>query len=340
MKWLILLLLAGCSGAKVRYDAAPSPVDLNQHAVLLETDCNGVNRLGFGQAGCSWNEKIEGTLTVHTPLPGSIHLISRQCGIDQTDFHPEKGGSFKYDLGKLAENIESFCRINIFVTWQLPQGMTSEYKLRGMTGRVYLRRHKGEKPLLSWSPPTSSLGVNHGVHWAQFRAFGTDVVETSEPMKLIVDLPKSMQRGKIRLYGCGHGEQDREFSGNQLSVPRDTLITEKPQKGACDLFGYVVGIAEDGSVYDSELVVSYEVFEVNALKLAASVKIDGKKVCYNTEDSVSLAVFNHGETNEASNKLSDCFSIPQDGKGRLGFFTHQGRAAYAVIDGGKVEMLQ
>lgn len=344
--FLILLLLSGCAGAKIRYDAAPAPIDLNQHTVLLETDCNGVNRIDFGQAGCSWrpDEAKTGTLTVHTPLPGSIQLVGRECGVDETAFHPEQGGSFKYDLARLAQKMEDsrseYCRINIFVRWQLPAGMSSEYVLRGMSGRLYLRktRPNASKPALSWTPATGGLGPLNGLAWAQFRA--SSVLATSEPLRLKVQLPGKAAAGKYRAWGCGHGAENADFQGDSFALDRETLVGAAPQMGACDLFGYAVANMEDGSRYDGDLVVAYEVFDVKAQKLAVNVRMEGSKVCYDAEDTVSLAVLNYADTNKGSNKLSDCFSMPEDGHARLGFFTHQGRAVYAVLENGTVTYLQ
>ncbi len=349
LRLVLALVLAGCGGAKVRPDSAPSPVDINHHTVLLETDCNGVQRTGFGQAGCSWTpeETPAGTLTVHTPLPGSIQAVGRDCGVDETQFHPEKGGSFKFDLSRWAKKMDTrateFCRVNLFVRWQLPQGMTSEYVLKGMTGRVYLRRTRpgSHRPRFQWIPEAGGLGEQNGIAWSQFRAMSaTDLQTASEPLRLVIDLPSPVVRGKYRLWGCSHGEPGADFQGGRITVGRDVLLGSQSQAGACDLFGYAVGVLEDGSTYDADLVVPYEVFRADAQKLATNVRLEGDQVCYDTENTVSLAVLNHGDENQASNKLSDCFKLPADGKARLGFFTHQGRAVYAVIEGGTITYLQ
>lgn len=333
---LILVGFSGCKSAKVRYDAAPSPVDLNQQTVLLETTCNGVVRAGFGQAGCAWraDELPEGKLTVHTPLPGSIQLYSRECGIDETAFHAEKGGSFEYELARLMPADATFCRVSLFVRWQLPEGMTSDFKLRGMLGRLYLRRARKNAALVpvQWEGATTGT---LGVAWAQFRA-----VDRADPLGLVMRLPKKVVAGKWRLYGCGHGVDQADFQGDTIRVTREQLLGAQPKKGSCDLFGFAVGLLEDGSPYDGDLAVSYEVFDSTALKLATSITIEKDEVCYEAEDAVSLALISANGKTLASNKLADCFQMPTGGRARLGFFTAQGRASYAIVEGGKVEYLQ
>ena len=335
---LILQGCAGLMGAKVRYDAAPSPVDNNQYTVLMEADCgDGVTRAGYGQVGCSYpaGSLATGRVTIHTPLPGSIALISRACGIDQTDFHNDKGGSFQYDIAPLFPVSATTCVLDVFVSWQLPPKLTSEYPLRGMVGKIYLRRRGAGQTAasMSWSNGKKASGIA----WNQFREVGRDVV-AGEPLALELLAEKPVVAGQYRLYGCGAGVADGAFTGTSISVTRDQLIGLQPKKGGCLMLGYVVGRTADGQVVNEDVAVGTEVFGLRIVKVAAQVRVEEGQVCYDAEDAVSLAVLNYGSTNQGSNRVSDCFKLP-DGvaSARLGLFTHQGRTLYALIENGQLQ---
>jgi len=327
-------------GAKVRYDAAPSPVDHNQHTVLMEIDCgDGVSRAGYGQVGCSFGGQVAGSVTIHTPLPGSIAMISRACGIDQTDFHNDKGGSFRYDLSGIFPEGPSSCIIDVFVSWQLPPKLTSEYPLRGMLGKIYLRRRGAGQAAtpMTWS----NFKEASGVAWNQFREVGREVV-AGEPLALKLRAATPVVAGKYRVFGCGQGVAEGDFSGTDIAVSREQLIGVAPKQGGCLMLGYVVGRTSSGSLVNQDLAVGVEVFGVKVIKVAAQVRVEGRKVCYDAEDAVSLAVLNYGSTNQGSNAVSHCFDMP-DGvnSARLGLFTHQGRALYALIENGQLtEVMQ
>lgn len=330
----LLALVIGCAGAKVRYDAAPSPIDENYHTVLLEADCgDGVHNPGFGQVGCSWapTEKPHGSLTIHTPLPGTISLYSRTCGVDLRDFHAEEGGSFSYDFSDLMPYGISSCVVEVYVTWQLPPKMTTEYPLRGMTGRVYLRQRPGMSEAVLIAPERTVPGS--GVSWMQFRE---SAAKSSEATKVILQVPKAVKNGSFRLAGCGLGVQSAPFNGTSVSVSRETLLGDSPKKGRCVMFGHVKGLHEDGSIADYDAMFGVEVFGVTTQKLSASVLVQSGKVCYEAENSVTAAILHYGNTNKGSNKLKDCFDLPAEDS-RLGFFTHQGRATYAIIEAGAIK---
>lgn len=340
--FLLMLMMSGCAliGAKVRYDAAPSPVDNNQHTVLMEIECgDGVFRSGYGQVGCSFGDKISGQVVLHTPLPGAISMVSRSCGIDQTDFHNDKGGSFRYDLEKLFPNGPTTCVIDVFVSWQLPPKLTSEYPLRGMLGKIYLRRRPaGMSPApMVWSNGKQAIGAG----WNQFRAIARPVV-AGEPLALELRSTTPIVAGKYRLFGCGQGVMDGDFTGNTISVTRDQLLGTAPKQGGCLMFGYVVGRGANGEMVNEDVVVGVEVFGAKVIKVAAQIRVEGGKVCYDAEDAVSLGVLNYGETNQGSNDVSHCFKLPEGtSSARLGLFTHQGRALYALIENGQLsEVMQ
>lgn len=341
---ILMLALSGCAlmGAKVRYDAAPSPVDNNQHTVLMEVECgDGITRAGYGQVGCSYeaNQKNLGTVRLHTPLPGAISMVSRTCGVDQTDFHNDKGGSFRYDLSPLLPDGVTACVIDVFVSWQLPPKLTSEYPLRGMLGKIYLRRRQaGSAPApMVWSNGKNALGVG----WNQFREVARPVV-AGEPLALELRSTTPVVSGKYRLFGCGQGVADGSFSGNTISITRDQLLGAAPKQGGCLMFGYVVGRGPNGETITEDVAVGVEVFGAKVLKVAAQVRVENGQVCYDAEDAVSLGVLNYDSTNQGSNDVSHCFKLPEGvSSARLGLFTHQGRALYALIENGQLsEVMQ
>lgn len=336
---VLLCTVLGCAGAKVRYDAAPSPVDQNQHTVLMEVDCgDGVLRPGFGQVGCNFEPgKEAGSVTIHTPLPGSIAMISRACGVDQTDFHNDKGGSFKYDLKPLFPDGPNACVIDVFVAWQLPPKLTSEYPLRGMIGKIYLRRRQSGQGSVGFEWSSGEKG--DGIAWSQFRELASrdgQPVLATEPLSLKMKSPVPVTRGLYRLYGCGQGVSEASFVGDTITLERDTLLGPNPKKSGCMLFGWMTGIAADGSTVSADAVAGIEIFGAKVMKLAASVRAENGQICYDAENSVSLAVLNYGKSNEGSNDLSHCFKAPA-GLARLGLFTHQGRALYALIEDGQIK---
>ena len=334
----VALALLGCAGAKVRYDAAPSPVDNNQHTVLMEIDCgDGITRAGYGQVGCSYaaGQTELGKVTIHTPLPGSIAMVSRACGVDETDFHNDKGGSFQYSLNPYFPKGVSACVIDIFVSWQLPPKLTSEYPLRGMIGKIYLRRRP--EGIQSTPMVWSNGKLAEGTAWNQFREVGRPVV-TGEPLALELKASTPVVAGKYRLFGCQHGVLDGDFSGSTINVTRDQLLGAVPKQGGCLMFGYVVGRGMNGEVVNQDVTVGVEVFGVKVVKVAAQVRVENGKVCYDAEDAVSLGVLNYGKDNQGSNDVSHCFTLPADVKSaRLGLFTHQGRALYAIIENGELK---
>lgn len=344
MRYLLvvsLFALVACAG-KVRFDGAPAPRDLNQHTLLLEADCGDGNELaGFGQIGCSWgaDELVAGRLTVHTPLPGAIALYSHACGIDKTDYHGEQGGSFQYPLAELMPAGVAFCIIDVFVRWELPPKLTSDYPLRGMTGRVYLRRrHPGQDAAaLRW---TDSPSASSGIAWGQFRS---SVVASSsrEPVALELEAARPLT-GAYRLFGCGNGVETAPLEGAKASVARAQLLGPAPKKGSCTLFGWLAGKDAAGKELVADAVAGVEVFDSSAVRLAVNTRIQSGKVCYEAEAATSLAVLVGDDWLQGSNKLRDCLKLPADGRRlRLGFFTHQGRAAYAILEGGNiVEVLQ
>jgi hypothetical protein len=326
---LVGLILTSCTPYKVRFDGAPAPIDMNRHTVLLSTDCGGVTRYGYGQAGCSFGDgdALDGGLTVYTPLPGTIWFYSRGCGIDDKYMIPEEHKPYYVPMAELFKKVPetvTSCMVSIYVAWQLPAGVTSEYPLRGMTGRFYFRRRaKGQSPgAMAWGEGEASKGVQ----FAQFRGSGR-----GEPLTLNVTTSAPAQHGKYRLFGCGSGVPSGEYTGSSFTVPRDTMITSQPKPGGCVLFGFAAG---ETSIDD--LVVGTEVFDIREVKLSASVTLDGKgNVCWLTEESVSLVVYN----GKWSNDLTGCFPVAQDSQA-IGFFTHVGRAHYALVHDGKVEDIE
>lgn len=342
---VLLLVLSACAGAKARKDGAPSAIDSEHNTLLLELDVDGKQITKFGQVQWSYatGEKPKGRVTIHTPLPGTITMVGPLCGVDRRDYHPDKGGSFQYDLSEVIEHWNpdiTLCAINVHVQWELPKGLTSEYPLDGMIGKIYLRwRPDNKAPMhFGWSPSTAASGApSPGIEAAQFRAYSS---ENDEPIRIEASIPEPVVEGLFTLYGCGNGVQNVPFAGTNIIVSRETLLGVKADKGSCILQGRLVGKTADGRLVTYDGIVAAHVFAREAMKLSAAVTVQENKVCYNAEDTVSLVVMNYGKTNEGSFELEHCFNLPADGKARLGFFTVKGRALYAKIEGGVVTYWQ
>lgn len=340
---LLLPFMFGCATAEVRYDAAPSPLDENHHTLLLESDCgDGVKKTGFGQMGCSYGfkEPVVGSFTIHSPLPSVVKMYSKDCDIEISDFHGEAGGSFQYDLatgnkgGPFLPAAVRACVVDIYVKWQVPPKMKQpQYELRGMSGRLYLRRRpeNTEAASMRWLP--SNIATK-GISWAQVREFpGRDVVGQ---LQLEIAAPELIKSGKHRLYGCGKGIEGQAADGTNFLITREQLLGSTWNKGRCMYFGYSTGTSVFGSWIDADAVLGVEIHGTGVQHLASDLRVTETEVCYDTESAVSLAVLNYGATNRASNKVRDCFKLPEDGNARLGLFTHKGRALYAIIEAGKI----
>lgn len=344
---LLVMLTTGCAGAKARYDGAISSIDAHHNTLFSEINVNGALKSGFGQTGWSYQhgESPHGTLIIHTPLPGTVYLLGDRCGVDASHFQPEKGGSLKFDLSQLIDEwvpSMTYCKINVHVQWQLPEGMSSEYPLAGMIGKAHLRfRPDGRLPMsLKWTPGISGDNETTGVAYAQFRESGA--IQIAQPVMLEASIPLPLESGVFTLYGCGHGVQNIPFTGSTISVSRETILGKNTSAGqSCTLFGFIRGYDADGLLYEYDGVVGVEVFSRKAQKLSGLVEVrESGEVCYQAEDETSVVVLNFDDTNQASFKLEHCFKPPPGGKARLGFFTVKGRAFYAKIDGSEVTYWQ
>lgn len=329
---LIGLLLLGCASAEMRYDPAPAPIDVGYYTMLFEYG----DRLEMGQMGVSFDpsESVSGKMIhAYSPLPGAVQVYSRQCGLDFREYI-EEPGRFSWDLGKWFPNTQTVCVVDLYFQWELPKGMKTSYPIRGLGGRVYLRRRppRSNGAMLTWE---NSDKPTQGIAHAQFRAKGIQndpvTMPIGEPLSLKVKTSSAVPRGKWQLYGCGNGLKDQDFSGDEITILRDTIVGPA-KKGSCVMFGWAIG---DG--LEDDFIVAADIFDVSNVKLSATIDLQDDRMCYAAEDSVSLVVFVDGVNNAASNKLRDCF---KGTSGKVGFFTHKGRAVYASIEGGKVSWIQ
>ena len=289
---LMVLLLSGCSSAPViRYDPNPAPLDVNYHTALIES----CGKISMGLSGCNYPTDI----AVYSPLPGSITLHSKECGIDRKIYHP-KGGRFSFS--NLIPEDARFCVISIYSSWELPQGMTTEFPLRGQSGKVYYL--KTEPLPMRWDPPHEILGRELGVAFNQLR---------ENRGAIVIELPEK-EAGAYEIHGCGHAVTGM-YDTDKVEIPTDGLSSF--EQGSCYLFGKVGGRL---------IGVGLNIFGKQNVKLAADVRLGPKgEVCYSADDTVSLVAFN----GEGKFKREACFKA---GVGPIGFFTHQGRATYAYID--------
>ena len=317
---------------------------MNHHTALLEAQCGKESvKFGMGQNGCSFavDEEPGGELVVHTPMPGVIRLFSRDCGIDRSDYQPDGEPARRYDLRELfssAQPNQRTCIVDVMVSWELPEGVTSEYPLSGLRGRFYYRHRPDPRIAVeaSWEPWYQSLGGFLGVAWGQFRSQPT-VATTGEPAVLKLRLPEAVSQGSYRLYGCGHGVENQSFEGREVVVSRDAVLGPNPQPGGCMLFGFMTGTKADGSRILADVVAAVEIFDYRAMRLAVEIYRNKYRWCYRGESAISLATWETQAGRRRSFKSADCFPASD---GRMSFFTHKGRAAYAVTKGDTFEVIQ
>lgn len=342
----ITALVVGCAGGmEVREDLSPSPLDLNYHSALIEA-CGNINQ---GQASCSFghDEIPTGKLTVHTPLGGAIRIFSRECGFDRP-FYAKKWGSYSWDLAEMIPLGVKFCEFSILVNWELPEGVESDYPLRGVSGRLYVRRRpKNSSPaIMQWAPNVGITNTFLGASYAQFRAMSTDVVHpvnpspsglkyekpepVSEPIILNILLSSPVEgEGLYKLWGCGNGVEETKLESGvgSIEIKRDTILGASPKQGSCTLFGWAV----DSDKLQDDFTVSVGVFGWKHVHLAANAWIEGegdsRKLCFASEPTVSVTVY----ADKVSNALEGCFDFVSDKDSLLGFFTHVGRARYAMV---------
>ena len=335
--FIAFLFLSGCGSMEVRKDPSPSPLDVGYNAALIE----GCGHLNSGQVGCSYgfDEQIPDTdeIAVYSPLGGTITLFSRECGIDRRSYHKE-GGRFTWKINELFPMRIKFCTLDVLVNWELPADIKTEYPIRGLRGHAYFRRRPDSSAptQMEWAPQVGITKSYWGIAYAQFRGMTTMPFTEGraklasmrdEPILLRVKLnkPVSQGGGMYQLWGCDHGiESARLEPGvSEIEIPRDVILQD-PRQGHCTMFGWAI----DGEGLQDDITVSYNVFDYTHVHLSADVSFndDKTKVCYGTENTVSVVVYD----GKASNKLQDCFSFNPAGAG-IGFFTHQGRAVYAIV---------
>lgn len=353
--WFVLFLVLVSCAHTVRYDGAPSPLDINRHTVLLEIERDGVTHLGYGQIGMSYGhtEVPHGKLFVHTPLPGSVFLYSERCGISEKGYHAINSGPFHFDMEQLFGQVPpdiNACIVNVLVSWELPPRWTSDYPLRGMSGRLYFRRRMpNQSPAtLTWYPQYKNIGPMVGVGFGQFRAVAEQPLRESgnlypirEPLLAVVKTTKPVvSGGKYRLFGCGQPAIEQDFVGDEIRLTRAQLIGENPQVGNCQLLGWIKGIAADGSPVENDIMIGVEIFGSKAQLLSAEFTATDSEVCYAVENSVTGCVLNFRNENSISGKLQDCFKKSDDAKYmRMGCWTHKGRAVYGIIDENGIEVI-
>jgi len=345
---LLCVQLIGCQSREVRRDPSPSPLDVNYHAALVE----GWANVARGQAGGSyaWNQDIpdEETIRLHSPLGGDIKLFSRQCGIDWPAYK-KAGGVFDWKINELFPPLVNFCVLDVIVSWELPEGFTTEYPIRGIRGQYYFRRRPdGADPAkMQWAPQVGLQREFTGIVFAQFRAYSDNEVvhpiakpkTVNEPVMLRVSLthPVGKQGGLWKIQGCGNETNGMLVEGQErIEIKRSALIGNKPVMGTCVLFGYAV----DGDLLNDDFIVVASIFGVRHVHLGGDARIEGegdeRRVLFDAGNTVSVITYGH---NEASNDLSGEFKYDPNAMG-LGLFTHVGRAAYGVQVDGRIEWVQ
>lgn len=331
-----LFLLIGCAGADIiiRNDPAPAPIDTGFHNALLETSCGPA--LAMGQAGCSFghDESLDNqTLSVVSPLGGSVSIYSRECGYERRNVIAE-GGRVSYRIKDMVPPGIGFCRFTIFTVWEKPPKIKTEVPVRGQSGEFFVRiRPEGtEAAHLAWTPVQGLHNEGAGILYSQFREVASPL-GLDEPILLKIRPSKEVDAGKYQLFSHakGIGIKEADFAGDEISVPRDAILGTGA-KGSYALAGWAIGKG-----LDDDFAVIVNIFDVKNLRLAAEIEPRASEVCFKTESTVSLVVLSG--VDKASNDTEGCFKRPP-GRAIMAFFTNVGRAAYAVIDGDEVTWIQ
>jgi len=332
-----LFFFTSCSNLKLRYDGAPSPIDTKYPSLLLEDPKNGFV-FGVSALAYTTDEEITGLLNVYTPVKAIIHLYSQACGIDKVEF-TKQGGVFGYPIKDLfPKEVAGPCVVAVLVRWQLPDNFeTGGLEVRGMHGVVYLDRYEeGTGVVLRWLPASQFPNSTEGMTSAKFRQ--SNVVDS--PIGLIVKASAPVTEGKWKIFNCGVTAEG-EFEGEEFLIPAHEINVAGASPGECLITGALVGKKADDTLLTQKFGIGRNIFRKDTQMLHGMVEIRNGKVCYEAENSVSMVVFvpyDLNPTPEISGDLEKCFSRSS---GRLGFFTHTGRAAYAEVnDQGVVRWMQ
>lgn len=328
----LLSLLVSCTGVDIviREDQNLSPLDGNYLTMAFQTTCEGETVTTFGQAGCSmaWDSDLwKQSFVVIAPLRSSLVVKSATTGYNKT-FIMEPGEKLTFNLGEMVAAQTEYATFSFITKWEKPDKIKTEVALRGQEGRFYFRlRPKGsEAATLGWTPwGTATAAVIPGMAFSQFSADGEIL---NEPIMLSVHTSKSAADGRYQLWSEAKqiGVKNTPFSGDEILIPRSKIVGPGV-KSSYLLAGWAV--SRDGSL-DNDFVAGISQYDAHIKKLGIKLWFTEKKLCYATENVVSLVALSG--VDKASNEIEDCFPRPQ-GEAFLFAFTNVGRSLMAEIDG-------
>ena len=312
-------ILAACTSTEIREDVSPAPIDTNYNTLLLRVDCNGHTTHNFGVAGCAIGnlEEPKGSVRIYTPLSGSISVLSKNCGLDEKYFIKDGVNYFDLSMAELFQSKAPFCVVDFLYSWDLPDNITTEYPLRGATGKLaFRRRDKFHKPAL--------VGTQVGVGAIQKRSFNSDVLFAP---KNIVEIRSQISNGSYTYSGCGLDKPVEEMSGNKFEIDTNEFIFHDLYNPSCVIFGRI----KKGTQLEEFTLLATQ-FKNETIKLSADVihSVENE-ICYEAEDAVSIAALITSDNSEASMKTKACFKT-KSGNYTIGFFSHKSRAAYFIKD--------
>ena len=331
------LILFGCASADlvIRDDKSPSPLDTNYNTIVYETVCNGETKITLGQAVCSLDfdaDLSKHSISVLSPLGGSLTIYSRTAGVDERIFL-DKGEKITFTLDKLVPKRVEYATYSFQSFWEKPDTVKTEVPVRGQQGLFYFRLRPKNVPasMLSWAPNGGSVQkAGFGIIAAQFRALGgVQKLPLMEPIMLEIKTTQSVGDGRYQLYNAQKeiGIKIAPFAGDEILVPRDTILGTAKENIDYSLFGW----ARDESLnLDNDFIVAISLYDSKTMKLSASLSFKEAEVCFKTEAAVSLVMISGVE--KASNKVEDCFPKPNTPKAWMFFYTNVGRSAFAEID--------
>lgn len=335
---LLTLVLVGCGTVvEIRNDPSPAPIDQNYHTMLMSTTCG--EKYSMGQAGCSlaWDADLSAqSLSVLSPLGGSVLVYSAACGVDRKDYIPQ-GQIITYKLSELVPPGVQYCTFSLYTYWEKPPEIQTEVPFRGQSGKFYvrIRGHDVGAAQMSWTPQQGVSKVYQGLIYSQFREADQP---SRDPILLNIAPTVSVTNGFYQLWSESKkiGVKKTAYSGQQIQIQRDQIMGDG-KVGSYILPGWTVSAAGEPNYLDNDMIAAVEIFGKSAPKLSGVITIFAGQVCYETENTVSLVLLSGVE--KASNKTKDCFPRPAT-DAIMGFYTNVGRAAYAFISGEKYTWIQ
>ena len=311
---IVLLMLSACKNVELRPDPYKSPLETNDHALLMQY-CDQ-----FGTSiACQvpQDSGIPEPLTIHAPVGGTVEIVG--CGIRDKRLIDKTGpnGFIILDLPDLQDE-GTGCILDVFYAWNVPKKWRAKVPVRGLHGKIFMNRV---------SRMSSPAGIGFDLDPMQTGSVAIKVRDgVQNGHSLHIAFTQESKGGFFRLYGCKQGISKREFVGDSLNILLSELIKEPIDFTDCLYFGFALD--KKGLVDVFSLGVS--VVSNDAEPVAATAEVKGTKICYEAEKFVSIVTFD-GQVNNAP---KGCFNL---GSGNvISFYTVQGRAKHGLVQNGVI----